>query len=303
MPPSSVPALAPVWRRSSCFWWRRPLGAPLRKLSFQHFLAVDTATWLAIILLCLEGIPRLLGWESAEGILRGQDKHLLMRDAVFSFCVALVVNFALRVRSLIGPRVLFNFVLGRYQRPLREQRAFMFLDLAGSTALAERLGDERVQAMIARFFFDIAEPIAEYGGETHRYIGDEVVVTWPLERAREDARCLRCVAAIARRVTALAEGYRRDFGEVPRYRVGMHGGPVVASEVGDEKREIVYFGDTINTAARLGALCKELGRDWLVSGDLIDGVNLPPDITLERLGPKNLRGKDRPVAVYALKGR
>ena len=53
----------------------------------------------------------------------------------------------------------------------------MFLDLAGSTPLAEKMGDVAVQSLIGRFFFDIALPISEHQGETHRYIGDEVVVT------------------------------------------------------------------------------------------------------------------------------
>ncbi len=75
---------------------------------------------------------------------------------------------------MVGGRVLFNFLLGRYNRPLREERVFMFLDLAGSTPLAEKMGDLAIHSLIGRFFFDIARPIAEHQGETHRYIGDEV---------------------------------------------------------------------------------------------------------------------------------
>ena len=112
--------------------------------------------------------------------------------------VSLIFNAALRIRSLAGSRVLLNFLLGRYHRPLRESRIFMFLDVADSTKLAEQLGDERVQSLIGRFFFDIATPIANYGGETHRYIGDEVVVTWTLARGQRQANCLECVRAISR---------------------------------------------------------------------------------------------------------
>ena len=52
-------------------------------------------------------------------------------------------------------------------------------------------------------------------------------------------------------IVAQSPHYEAEFGVVPRFRAGIHGGPVVASEVGDDKREIVYFGDTVNTAARL----------------------------------------------------
>src|SRR3546814_12401672 len=50
--------------------------------------------------------------------------------------------------------------------------------------------------------------------------------------------------------------YQQEFGLVPGFRAGLHGGSIVAGECGDDKREIVYFGDTINTAARI----QEIGR-------------------------------------------
>jgi adenylate cyclase len=106
----------------------------------------------------------------------------------------------LQIVRIIGGRTLINFVLGKYYRPIREEKIFMFLDLVGSTALAERLGDIGVQTMITRFFFDISEPIIENGGEVHRYVGDQVVVTWPL-KAGED-NCYRHIktADICRRI-------------------------------------------------------------------------------------------------------
>ena len=53
----------------------------------------------------------------------------------------------------------------------------MFLDLADSTSLAEKLGELRVHDLITRFFFDIDEPIHDHGGSVLSYVGDEVIVT------------------------------------------------------------------------------------------------------------------------------
>ena len=157
-----------------------------------------------------------------------------------------------------------------------------------------------MQSLIGRFFFDIAQPIAEYGGETHRYIGDEVVVTWPFSEATKDARCLQCVFDIQDHIAAQSSHYEAEFGVVPRFRMGMHGGEVVASEVGDDKREIVYFGDTVNTAARLQSLCKEKGKNFLVSGDLLTAMVLPPEAKAQYIGEVELRGKAKSVKVYAV---
>jgi adenylate cyclase len=275
------------------------MGARLRRLSLPGFIGVATVIWAAIITASLYLIPLLYN-PSVPAYPYAQSTFF--QDFVFSFVVSLTLNAAVRVRALLGSRVLFNFLLGRYHRPLREERVFLFLDLAGSSALAERLGDVRVQSLIGRFFFDIARPIAEFDGETHRYIGDEVVVTWPLRRAVRDARCVRCVLAIQALVSDRAEWYRREFDAVPRFRVGMHGGPVVVSEVGDDKREIVYFGDTVNTAARLQQMCKELRRDFLISEALLSRMRLPARVVADPLGEVALPGKARTIEIYALSG-
>ncbi len=80
----------------------------------------------------------------------------------------------------------------------------------------------------------------------------------------------------------------------------MHGGSVVAREVGDDKRESVYFGDTINTAARLEQMCKQLKRAFLVSGELLSRMSLSSDIFTEELGTMELRGKQQQVRILSL---
>lgn len=277
---------------------QQPIGAWLRGLPLLAFMALSTLIWMVIIAASLEIVPRLFGEGEAYG--EHYRASTFQQDMVFSLAVAFVMNAVLRIRSLVGGRVLMNFLLGRYHRPLREQRVFLFLDLADSTRLSEELGDVRVQSLIGRFFFDIARPIAEHGGETHRYIGDEIVVTWPFSVATKDARCLECVFNIQDLIAAQSPHYEAKFGVVPRFRVGIHGGPVVASEVGDDKREIVYFGDTVNTAARLQSLCKEMERDFLVSGELLDVIELPPEAKAQYMGEVALRGKAKSLKIYAL---
>jgi class 3 adenylate cyclase len=105
-------------------------------------------------------------------------------------------------------------------------RTNFFLDIAGSTALAEKLGDIGVHSLITRFFLDIEEPIWENGGEVHRYIGDEVVVTWPLSQGLKDCACLKCYFDVVDRVDAMGENYERLFGAKPQFLVGIHGKPV-----------------------------------------------------------------------------
>ncbi len=278
---------------------QRPRGAWLRRLPLLPFILLSTLAWAAIAAFCVQVLPFLLGAEAGRYAPEHGNRAFL-QDMAVSLGSATLLNVILRLRSLIGGRVLMGFLLGRYHKPVAENLVFMFLDLAGSTRLAETLGDVRVQQLIGRFFFDIAQPIAENGGITYRYMGDGVIVTWPFDRRIADGRPIQCVFDIQALVAASAARYQRDFGTVPGFRVGMHGGPVVAGEVGDDKREIAYFGDTINTAARLEALCKTEGHDFLVSADVLDTVTLPAGTVKQAVGEVALRGKAQPVQIFAL---
>jgi adenylate cyclase len=215
----------------------------------------------------------------------------------------LLVNFSVRIHSLVGTRVLLNFLLGRYHRPLREQRVFMFVDFLGARALSDRLGDIRAQSLISAVFFDIDGTIGKFAGEIHRYVGDELVVTWPFQRGIRGARCVKCALEIIALLRNNAEHYRKAYGEAPRLRIALHGGPVVVSEIGDDRREIVYFGDTVNTAARLRGLAKKIQRELVISAALLEHTGLPDDVRAEDMGAFELSGKAQATRVYAVHGR
>jgi class 3 adenylate cyclase len=229
-----------------------------------------------------------------------------------SFVGAILIAVVYELTRLIGIRVLFNTFLGRYRRPTREQRVLLFLDLAGSTRLAEQMGELRVQDLLTRFFYDIDEAITAHGGEVHGYVGDEVIVTWWVTRrvgpGKPQRRYLDCFFAIQDRIAERADQYRREFGLVPDFRAGLHTGPVAISECGDSHRQIAFFGDTVNVAARLQAYCKEAGRSLLVSGALLGLINSGTDLgvedfVVEDLGPVLLRGRAAAIELFAVERR
>jgi class 3 adenylate cyclase len=197
--------------------------------------------------------------------------------------------------------MLTSVVLGTYHRPAREQRIVMFLDIAGSTRLAEEMGELRVHDLITRFFFDIDEPIGDNGGEVNAYVGDEVIVTWPVTGDPErNARCLTCFFAIERKMARLAPEYEREFDVVPSFRAGLHAGPVIVSECGEAKRQLAYFGDTMNVAARLCEHCKAVNQQLVVSIDLLRQVRVPVDLRVGEGESTTLRGRQEPVETRAI---
>jgi adenylate cyclase len=160
-----------------------------------------------------------------------------------------------------------------------------------------------VQGLLTRFFFDIDGAIVAHGGEVHAYVGDEVIVTWPLDERISGGRCIDCFFAIADSIAERADSYRHEFGMVPSFRAGLHAGHVVISECGSSRRQLAYFGDTVNVTARLQEHCKEVGRNLLVSADLLRLMKLKPSFAVEALGEVRLRGRAAAIELFAVERR
>lgn len=224
-------------------------------------------------------------------------------SVVFSFVVTFGFLFVLEVSTIVGRRTLRNIVLGRYHRPRSEERFFLFVDIAGSTALAERIGPAAVHRFLSRVFRLASDSIDDYGGEIYQYVGDEIVVTWTATEGRDAARPIACLFAIRAALDEAAPRFQRDFGIAPGIRAALHAGPVITGEIGVSKRDIVFHGDVMNTASRLEQATRDLDRHFLVSADALRRLAGTERYALEALGSRALRGRAAPVDVYACEAR
>src|ERR1700722_13438180 len=268
-----------------------PLGAPLRRAPFAVHVTIKTIIYLSVILFALK-----LGHDLFPARGEGSEGG----DVLFSLAAAFVFVFILDVNSLLGQNVLINFITGRYYAPRLEPRVFLFIDMQGSTGLAERLGPLAFHRLVKRFVDDLTPPIVAARGEIHRYVGDELIATWKLKEGTADARCVAACFAAIDKLGRSAPDYRREFGAAIAVRAGLHCGPVVTGEMGSVKREIVFLGDTVNTAARIQELCRHTGDRVIASAELIDRLEPLAGIAKRSLGDLRLRGKGADLALYAL---
>jgi adenylate cyclase len=266
------------------------------RLSFGAYVTVNAVATAAAI--CAGLVAASVPWLVAEGL--GS-----WRTYVVPFLTAVAVSIGFTwwfaLDRLLGGGVLVGLLTGRYHRPRREERVFLFADLERSTGIAERLGELRYHAFLNRVFVDAAQPVKEHYGLIYQYVGDQMVVTWPLGRGLADWNCLRCPAAINDALLGARARYETEFGVAPRFRFAVHCGPVVAGELGGSRREIVFSGDTLNTAARIEAVAKETGRQLVVSEDILRHAPLPDGLTADSLGAHRLPGKERPLELFALR--
>jgi adenylate cyclase len=227
-------------------------------------------------------------------------RSVALLSVAFSFAVAFAFLFVFQVGQMVGPRNLGHIILGRYHQPRLEDRFFLFVDIAGSTTLAERIGPVAVHRFLASVFRLASDPIGDYGGEIYQYVGDEMVVTWTLAGGWGGARPIACFFAIVAALEEAAPEFAHEFGVAPAVRAALHVGPVISGEIGDTKRDIVFHGDVMNTAARLEQATRDLGRRFLVSADALSRFANTAGYALEPLGPQALRGRAAPVDVYAV---
>jgi len=220
--------------------------------------------------------------------------------------ILLGLLFAFGVNSIgaisrkLGPGVLWNWMTGKYYSPREEELIVMFLDMKDSTTIAESLGTLRFSSLVRDFFADLTGPLQKTGARVSHYIGDEAVIYWFPKVALKKAACLELVPLFEGVLTLRSNHYVEKYGFVPEFKAGAHIGPVVATEVGEVKSEVVFHGDTLNTAARIQGLCGEEGHGFLVSGELANRLE-STGYALTFLGNRLVKGRVKEIELYAVR--
>jgi adenylate cyclase len=270
----------------------------LLRLPFAAVLALKTLVYGAIASLLpaahLVGIA-LPGFQASP-----TDLHTEMLTIGFSLAVTFVFVALLQAAGLVGRRTFLDLLRGRYRRPRLERRFFLFVDLVGSTALAERLGPLQAHRMLAEVFAATAEPIAAHGGEVYQYVGDEIVVTWTEAEGVRAARPVHCFFAMQAALARRAAAFHGAFGALPQLRGALHLGEVVAGEVGEQRRAIVFHGDAVNATSRLEQATRERGCRFLVSGEALQALGPVEGVRLRDEGALALRGRQQALHAWSM---
>jgi adenylate cyclase len=94
--------------------------------------------------------------------------------------------------------------------------------------------------------------------------------------------------------------FKRRYGIVPEFRVGINVGEVTVGEIGVLKKDLAMSGDTMNTTARIRSACNELNHHFIVSKNFVEASGLK-DWQTESLGLVDLKGKDQSIELFSLK--
>jgi class 3 adenylate cyclase/CHASE2 domain-containing sensor protein len=180
----------------------------------------------------------------------------------------------------------------------RREVTFLFSDLAGFTAMTEKLDPHILVELLNGYLDQTCRIALQHGGTVDKIVGDALHVMFnaPLDQPDHRQRAVACALAL----DAFCEGFRQQYQRqgIPLgiTRIGIHTGPVVVGNFGGESRfDYTAHGDAINTAARLESVNKHLGTRICISDNTVSSVE---GLRLRPVGELVLKGKTEGLLVH-----
>src|ERR1700728_3622595 len=231
------------------------------------FIAFVNGYWLSVTAPLASVVPLTIGFAAARSIVerRAGTKIAAENSTLARFQSPLLLDQLQREPDFL-------------EKPVRQDVAVMFVDLSGSTGVAEAIGPEGTRDLFSGMQTLVEGEVTAHGGVVITYMGDGVLAVFGLPKPRSDdaGRALAAVEALHESMTAWraelppAALKRLDF------RIGLHYGPAILSRLGSPtQQQISATGDTVNVANRLLEVAKQQHCRIVVTEDLFQAANAP----------------------------
>ena len=270
-------------------------------LSFFVIVAFIAAVLGVIFVKYNSGSWPFVNASATEELYKNLTNPFHLKNVVVWANVVLLTQIGIQVNDKFGQGLLKAFITGKYHRPKREQRIFMFVDLIGSTSMAEQLGNEKYYLLLKDFFAHITDSIIYNRGKIYQYVGDEVVISWEAREVQRNHDYLNCYFEMRKVMDFKKEYYLEKYGLLPDFKAAIHYGDVTVGEIGIVKRDLTFSGDVLNTAARIMGYCKTYEKKLLVSEKLFQYAGAAKgQFKFIRMGEELLRGKSTKTRIYTV---
>lgn len=172
-------------------------------------------------------------------------------------------------------------------------------DLRGFSTLSEEMPGEALIGMLNGYFGAMCQAIEQQQGEVLKFIGDALLAIFPVSGKEAAPACRQALAAARAATAAIAElNTERTARNEPAimYGIALHVGDVIYGNIGGENRlDFTVIGPAVNLAVRIERLCRELGRNLLLSEAFVSAAG----VAVETLGSYALKGIAAPQTVSA----
>ncbi|ELR70239.1 Adenylate cyclase [Fulvivirga imtechensis AK7] len=201
------------------------------------------------------------------------------------------------------PKMFMSWLRGEYHKPKQEDRVFLFCDINKSTPVAERLGSRLYFDFLNEFYSFITPIIQRYEGEVYQYVGDEIVISWPLQKGLANNNALELFFEIKAALEKKAAFFLKSFHYAPTIKGSLHVGQITKGELNAIKKEFIYTGDVLNTTSRMYAICKEKDVPLVISRGLLEQFSEPDRYVIHDEGYFLPRGKQEKIYIYSIPER
>jgi len=186
---------------------------------------------------------------------------------------------------------------------VKQEITLVFTDVQGFTTIAEAADPDMLMRQTSRYFSALTDAFLAEGGTIDKFIGDAVMVFWNAPNPQADHVARACRAALAAK--AAGERLNAEFeaeGLSPFItRFGIHVGEAVVGNVGStERMNYTALGNTVNLAARLEGLNKQVGTTILASEDVYSRVR--DQFTFNAFDAVVAKGMTRATRIFELVG-
>lgn len=172
------------------------------------------------------------------------------------------------------------------------EAAVLYIDLVGSTQLAESRPPQEVAQILNDFFRIVVHAVDEHQGLINKFVGDAALAVFgvPLPSSEPASAALATARALGAQLRCLPV----DFG------IGVSAGRVFAGNIGAENRyEYTVIGDAVNEAARLADLAKTADRRILCAAGAIERAEEAEQTHWAQCYSTVLRGRSEATQVSA----
>jgi adenylate cyclase len=192
---------------------------------------------------------------------------------------------------------------GSQQHRIGQERYLvsMFVDMRGSTKLAENQLPFDTVFIVNRFLGAVSKAVIECGGQPNQFVGDGQLALFGLSSSPQTAcrQAIRAAAMIASNVEELNRFLSHDLREPIRFGIGIHGGEVIIGEIGYRDHMVfTALGDAVNVAARLQDMTKSLACEAIISDEVRVTARLSADVLPQQ--QVTIRGRIEPLNVSAV---
>ena len=178
----------------------------------------------------------------------------------------------------------------------------MFVDMRGSTKLAEKRLPFDTVFIVNRFLGAVSQAVIECGGQPNQFVGDGQLALFGLATGPQTAcrQALKAATMIAANVDELNLFLKHDLREPIQFGIGIHAGEVIIGDIGYRDHMVfTALGDPVNVAARLQDMTKSLACEAVISEEVRVSAGLAADGLPEQ--EVAIRGRAEPMTIRVVK--